>query len=324
MHYRSIEDLNRLVVENCYRIPRDVDLIVGVPRSGMLVANLFALHLNLPFTDLDGMLSDKIMSSGIARAEFVPSIKSIGESRKTMIVDDSLLSGTEMKRVRAMVSEHFPGRNFLYCVALCVPGSVSEVDLALELCPTPRVFEWNLLHGHMLRKCCVDIDGVLCQDPTAEENDDGPKYGEFLANARPLWRPTVTIGRLVTSRLEKYRELTEQWLKECGIEFDELVMMQYKTQAERQRAQKYAEFKAEAYVDSGAALFIESSDLLSAEIARLSGKPALCIETQQMYQPSGLPYAKRRIVNAVSEAESLAVRAVRKLRRMSPVHSRAP
>ena len=48
----------------------------------------------------------------------------------------------------------------------------------------------------------MDIDGVLCADPTPEENDDGEKYRHFLLNAPPLFIPKVTIGTLVTSRLE--------------------------------------------------------------------------------------------------------------------------
>ena len=45
MNYRSVASLDRLVLEWLCRLPRDLDVIVGVPRSGMLVANLLALHV---------------------------------------------------------------------------------------------------------------------------------------------------------------------------------------------------------------------------------------------------------------------------------------
>lgn len=43
-------------------------------------------------------------------------------------------------------------------------------------------------HG-ILKKACLDIDGVLCVDPTPEENDDGPRYREFLLTPNPYSFP---------------------------------------------------------------------------------------------------------------------------------------
>ncbi|RUU06821.1 phosphoribosyltransferase, partial [Mesorhizobium sp. M7A.T.Ca.TU.009.01.3.2] len=36
MHYRSISDMNDAIVRGLHRLPRDIDLVVGVPRSGVL------------------------------------------------------------------------------------------------------------------------------------------------------------------------------------------------------------------------------------------------------------------------------------------------
>ena len=64
MNYRSINDLNKTIIDNLYLLPRDIDLIVGVPRSGLLAANLLALYLNLPMTDVKGLLEGRTISSG--------------------------------------------------------------------------------------------------------------------------------------------------------------------------------------------------------------------------------------------------------------------
>lgn len=71
----------------------------------------------------------------------------------------------------------------------------------------------------MLEKSCVYIDGVLCIDPTEQPNDDGESYRKFLSEALPLHGSLRRIGYLVTSILEKYRSLTEAWLKSQGIEY---------------------------------------------------------------------------------------------------------
>ena len=42
MNYRNIDDLNHCILQHLSILPRDFDLIVGVPRSGMFPANLLA------------------------------------------------------------------------------------------------------------------------------------------------------------------------------------------------------------------------------------------------------------------------------------------
>ncbi|MFK7888306.1 MAG: phosphoribosyltransferase [Gammaproteobacteria bacterium] len=316
MNYRNVEHLNRLIVNNLHRIPDDIDLIVGVPRSGMLPAVLLALHSNRSLTDLQSYTDGKILRAGKQRAKIGRKAQNLSEVRRALVIDDSLLSGSEMARVRAEVDAAGLQEKTVFAAAYCAPGMEDKVDLTFDECPTPRVFEWNLLHGHVLPKCCVDIDGVLCVDPTAEQNDDGPLYRDFLENATTLWRPTGNIGMLVTSRLEKYRGLTEAWLAKHNITYNELVMMQYATMEERKAAKAYGSFKADVYAKSNMEFFIESNEWTTGEIARLSGKPAMCIETQQVYQPSGAPYIKQNVVNVVQGSRSLAGRAIRKLGRL--------
>ncbi|MBT8092754.1 MAG: phosphoribosyltransferase, partial [Gammaproteobacteria bacterium] len=100
MNYRSVRDLNRIIVENLHQVPDDVDLIVGVPRSGALAANLLALHLNLPLTDVSGYVAGRLMDKGMHRAEITQHAQSVDECRRVLVVDDSILTGSEMRRVR--------------------------------------------------------------------------------------------------------------------------------------------------------------------------------------------------------------------------------
>ncbi len=282
----------------------------------MLAASLLALQTNLPLVDLDGFLQGRRLASGQYRVPLYGASRPNGGFRLALVVDDSLLTGREMEKARARVEEAGLTERTLFGAVICHPARVNEIDFVFDVCAPPRVFEWNLMHGNVLPRSCVDIDGVLCVDPTDAENDDGPRYRQFVLNARPLHLPTARIGTLVTSRLEKYREATEHWMTRHGIVYDALVMMQYDTMAERQAAKAYASFKAEVYAASDAMLFVESSDPLAAQIARLSGKPALCVDTNLCYGPSGLPHARQRIRKALSEVDSLAVRLRRKAGRI--------
>ena len=64
MNFRTYEDLSRIISNNLYKIPSDVDLVVGIPRSGLMVATMISLYLNLPLTDVDNFLEGKLISTG--------------------------------------------------------------------------------------------------------------------------------------------------------------------------------------------------------------------------------------------------------------------
>ena len=63
-NYRSINDLSLSIRKNLYKIPENIDLIVGIPRSGMLAANIIALLSNKQLTDLSGFYGDTQLHTG--------------------------------------------------------------------------------------------------------------------------------------------------------------------------------------------------------------------------------------------------------------------
>ena len=56
MHYRSISDMNDTIVGNLHRLPRDIDLVVGVPRSGVLAGRPCSTGANIPYSDAGSFL----------------------------------------------------------------------------------------------------------------------------------------------------------------------------------------------------------------------------------------------------------------------------
>jgi len=286
MNYRSIADLNSDIKLWIPELPNDLDLIVGIPRSGMLVANLLSLYLNLPLTDVEGLCDGRIFQSG-PRLDSVRT-NVLSKSSKVLIVDDSVYSGMEIKRVRSKIKSTGLPHQIYYAAVYVTPQGYSCVDFWHEIVDSPRVFEWNVMHHHVLANSCVDVDGVLCRDPTERENDDGENYQRFLTNVKPLIVPTKTIAWLVTCRLEKYRDLTEEWLKKYNIKYKQLVMMDLPDKKTRVALGSHASFKAKVYKTVNAELFIESSYEQAQEIARLVDKPVLCTETGQMNTPNRL------------------------------------
>ena len=284
MEYRSIAQLADCLQRNLHLVPPDTDLVVGVPRSGLLAANMLALFTNRALTDVEGLVERRVLKTGARGVKRSPG-EVIASARRLLVVDDSVYCGKEMQRVRARVAQAGLQAQVLYAAVYVAPGAQKHVDIAFETVALPRIFQWNLLHHTLLSMSCFDIDGVLCVDPTGAQNDDGERYADFLDHASPLADPTGEIGWLVTARLEKYRPQTQRWLRAQGIQYRQLVMMDLPTQAARLARGSHASFKADVYQRCGARLFVESDPRQAREIARLSGRPVICFGTQQLIRP---------------------------------------
>jgi uncharacterized HAD superfamily protein/hypoxanthine phosphoribosyltransferase len=277
MNYRNIADLNKIILKRLSIIPRDFDLIVGIPRSGMLPANLLSLYLNRPYTDIHSFMNGHIYKAG-ARGQFFD----IKQFKKILVVDDSVASGAALQECKENLKHLSSEFDIKYCAVYVIPGKEKSVDYFFETVPLPRYFQWNILNHTTLEKACFDIDGVLCADPLPEQNDDGEKYIDFILNAPPLFIPGSKIGTIVTSRLEKYRKQTETWLKANNVKYNDLVMLDLPDMAARQRANNHGDHKAKAYMAKPYVLFVESEYAQAVEINRLSKKPVLCTENFEM------------------------------------------
>ena len=296
MRYRSLNDLSQLSSRCASSVPRGVELIVGIPRSGMLVASIVALKLNLPLTDLYAFVRNDDLKKGNTRSYKHDQLVKPQDARTILLVDDSISSGNSMRAACDQVKAIYGG-TVVTMAAFVEKHNRHQVDIYFEQVEQPRVFEWNIMHHPFLGQACLDIDGVLCLDPTAEENDDGEGYLDFLCNTRPLFIPSVKVAHLVTSRLEKYRPETERWLQEHSVQYGQLHMLDLPSAEERRRLNIHHKFKAQVFgQDPLARLFIESEAHQALEICRLTGKPVYCIETNEMYTAGQLPSLKADIL----------------------------
>lgn len=275
---RSIADLARVIGENLHRIDRNkFDVVIGIPRSGMLPASIIATSLQLPLADPVGY------RHGIVHGR---SGAPVSTGNRVLLVDDSCNKG----RAMAQAIKLLPKGTQVTRLTVFGPYQVepsSVCDVWFETVHGPRVFAWNMTKHIRLPRWGFDFDGVLCRDNTKAENDDGPAYAKFLRDAEPLFRPQRAIGHIVTGRLEKYRGETVDWLNRHGVEFESLTMMQFASKAERmagvrERWGGRGHWKAEQARRLGVEFFIESCPKQAAIIAREAGIPAWCTGTQSL------------------------------------------
>lgn len=293
MIYKSIADLSRDIAAGHATLPRGVDLIVGVPRSGLLAASILALYANCKVTDVHSFCTNAPLATGRTRKDGTAEhsmgyLQTAWDAKSIVVIDDSAWTGKSLNDARTMIETSGYKGKATYGAVYTSPTS-SPLDFHFASTGFPRIFEWNLFHRDEAEHYCVDIDGVLCLDPSAEQNDDGPKYIDFLQAARPLAATSYRIGHLVTSRLEKYRPQTEQWLRDFGVKYGELHMLDLPSAEERRRLGAHGSHKAKVYRKlKDAVLFIESESEQAIEIARLSGKPVLDYGQHVLRTPSSL------------------------------------
>lgn len=265
--FRSTADLVRDALEAARHLPRP-SVVIGVPKSGMIPAAVMANHWQVPLST-PGVFARWCETLGHGERDLAAVNATAGHTPRPLIVDDSVNTGRSMGEAMDAVS-----RVCSHVDTLVIYDSVNT--------PHPRVYEWNLYYSWAIKRAAVDLDGVLCRDPTREENDDGERYRGFLWSVPP-WRDHLEVGYIVTARLEKYRAATEAWLGRHRIKYRALYMLDA-TAEERRAKRMHASFKASVAKGLDLALFVESSAVQAEQINALAGLPVYCEENGRLYQ----------------------------------------
>lgn len=281
MNFKTYENLTNCIIKNLHKIPRDVDLIVGIPRSGTMVANILALYLNLPFTDIDKFVSGGLIKTGSTR-KCKNWIKEISEAKHVLIVDDSVSSGKAINETKNLIKEKGIESHITYLAVYALAASCRKVDIYFELCEQPRMFEWNYMHHWALEYCCMDINNII--------------FEKVRQRKIPKFIPTQKVGGLIAC------ENAEEWLKEYGIEYDNICLVKNES--------NIAEEIARIYKKSKYILFFEYDEKMAQNICVLSGKPVFCVSSRKLMKSDNIC---ANLVNNVNEGRLTWRRIIKKI-----------
>jgi uncharacterized HAD superfamily protein len=248
--------------------------ILGVPRSGMWPASMLALWLNLPLYTVGESGNASILSAstnfgGKRMADFADG------TGRFLVVDDTVYSGSAIENIRNKIKE-----DVFYATVYVHPNKKDKIDFfARELHP-PHLLEWNLFSSTYIEGALLDLDGILSPNVPYEECQNEKSYIRHIKNVRPFYHriPKTYCKGIVTARLEKYRSITDDWLKRHGIKYEFLKM--YPTEKEDARDKNHvkeaAAFKSKIFAESGAKFFIESETTEAALIRDETKKLVIC------------------------------------------------
>jgi adenine/guanine phosphoribosyltransferase-like PRPP-binding protein len=266
-NFVSVEDL-MLWTENFIKtIPSSsFDVIVGIPRSGLLVANIIALKLGKPLTTPEHFIKQEVWKSKLMPDK---SFKNV------LLVDDSVTSGVTLQSHLKNLQSLGNGFNIKTAAIITTEIAKAKVDFYYKILEHPRVFEWNLLHSKK-GKTASDLDGVICENCPPYVDADEEKYLSWLRNAKPYLIPNFELDAIVSSRLNKYRSITEEWLAKHGVKYSKLFLWDLPSKSERKG--KHAQNKVEILLKIKPNSFWESSEWEAREIFRKTRIPTLCID----------------------------------------------
>jgi len=284
MIYHRYEDLSQAISRNLWKVPGDVRLVVGVPRSGMIAALMLSELMGCPAATLDEFLLGRQMSCG-GRGSIMRRM----QEGRVLVLDDTVYEGKAMGRTRALIEASGRGEGVIYaCVFAEGREAKEKVDIFFEDIYREsdglHLYEWNILHHYTgkTEKSMWDIDGIMCKEPP--KDTDREAYEAYLPEAVPMVIPTTRIGSIVTYRLKQYREVTEGWLRRYGISYDHLVMFDAISREARNCTETAAHYKGRHYAAADwAQLFYESDARQAPVIASIAGKPVYCYEDGRVY-----------------------------------------
>lgn len=288
MKYVTLADMSRAIRDNFWKVPHDIDFVVGIPRSGMIAASIISEFLDTPLIDLESFVFGATPSGGNRLRRHGDSGR---ERPRVLVVDDTIFHGRATGAARQKLARFTDRYEFVYLVVY-LEGPCNAVDVWLEDVrgftenyTAFVLYEWNIIH-HLTRfmeVCIYDIDGVMCKEPPDERT--GEPYLDYIKQAVPLFTPSVPIGEIVSYRLASNEKVTREWLSAHGIRYNTLTMFPASSWQERADSGiSPAEFKARIYGQrSWARLFVESSDAQSSAIFTATGKPVYCVESNKLY-----------------------------------------
>jgi hypoxanthine phosphoribosyltransferase len=218
MTFFSVNDGVQACNQWAEQLPNDFDVIIGVPRAGLMFANIIACKFGRPLSTPDNFLRGELWFSHDAP---MPS-----EVKKVLVVEDSVGFGKQITSVTAKLKAAYPNLQIETAGLFVIPQSKDLVDYSYAVKEEPNLFEWNILTATWSWGDVVStLDGVLCSKPNVDWQQSPDKLIAQIKAAKPLLIPTYPLKAIVTDRPESTRDLTEQWLEKNNVKYENLIML---------------------------------------------------------------------------------------------------
>lgn len=258
MQYRAIIDLEATIFSGISSLHFKPDLVIGVPRSGILAGLFASMASGAPLTDIEGFERGEVVFPAHGEVDLFKTRR-----LSVLVIDDCVNSGISLAKIRARLLPYCDQHDFTFCVAYGPRKHNRYTDIIFEKLAAPHIFEWNVMHHDLLLGAMVDIDEVIFGDAAPD-----------ICNA-PFRIATKPIGYGVTRLPETMRFRLEEALESWGITVQRIEMLG-SNMRETSRA------KGECYLRTRSFLYIARSAETAEMVACAAAKPVLSLNRQSI------------------------------------------
>ena len=163
MKYITFTDLITTIRTNIHKVPHDIDFIIGIERSGMIVASIISEYINVPLIGLNAFINGCKPTGGDRLG-----LTNKPKTNKVLVIDDTCYSGKSMRNAKDLLKDY--QYDFIYLAAYLEGKGIDELDIYLDdvreyTKDTINIvlYEWNIFHHYpfISQRCIYDIDGVF-------------------------------------------------------------------------------------------------------------------------------------------------------------------
>lgn len=245
------------------------DVYVGIPRKGLVIAAIIATLKGRPLSTPEHFVD--------GQAWFHSKVN-FDEIATVLLVEDSGLYAKELTVAKKMIANKYPRLTIkTACLKVDDKAFKSNYDYHYAVSNGPVMLEGSLLTttGGSFGDLATDMDGVLCEDCPASVVSGTPEYLEWIRSVKPLLIPNFEILAIITSRLDIYKNVTEDWLRRNGVRTKQL----YMRESELESASR---FKARIIRRVKPKWYWESSLSESIDIAKSAKIQVFCVEQNRI------------------------------------------
>ena len=213
LNYRSYIDLAACIKKHTQKLS-GYDLYVGIPRSGLLAANMMALLLNKPVCTVQELVNNLNPQNGFSRE-----VNNKRNYDKILVVDDTVNTGKSINYVKELLNNNEIDAS--YCAVYATEASREFVDMALEILERPRIFQWNYLNNSILKHSAVCFEDVICskiKNPRVASDVE-----VFLNATSPNLLENPQLKLIFTGYNRNVSNVIESWLASHNICADEII-----------------------------------------------------------------------------------------------------
>jgi orotate phosphoribosyltransferase/uncharacterized HAD superfamily protein len=213
----KVNDQINLTMKWLKTLPNQFDVVIGIPRAGVMIANAISLQFCIPWSLPSCFLENKQV--------FYSSILKTPEIERVLIVEDCISQGREINEVKAAIKAKYPDLTVKTGSLLVNTANESVVDYYYRNVEKKAIETvWDLLK--LDKNYVVDMDGVLNYNPSDKDTASVDSYLQFIENAQPYLLLRSKIDTIVTARPEWARKPTERWLRKHKVQYNKLVMLE--------------------------------------------------------------------------------------------------